>query len=102
MEKYSKMSLEELIEILKVWNIAMGNTNMVAMLEGEKSVEEYIEHVALNDQKYLEETTEKLEKEKKVERPSENLIGHYETVIAGINARQERLSLYRVLRKESS
>ena len=93
------MKVKNLIEILKVWNIAVGNTNMVAMLEGEKSIEEYIEHVALNDQKYLEEITEKLEKQKALESSNQTLIDYYPSVIESIKARQERLALFRDKRR---
>ena len=88
------MNLEDLIEILTVWNIANRNPKMVAMLEGEKSVEEYLDSVELRSQKHLEELTEKLEKERSKTAPNEAVIEIYNSGIRRANAMQERIALY--------
>lgn len=98
----NKEKIEELIDILKVWNIANGNTNMVALLEGEKSVDEYINQVASSNEKHLEELAEKREKEGAKESPNVLLIASYNSVIESIKVRQERLTLYQEKRKEDS
>lgn len=89
------MKLENLVEILKVWNIASGNTNMIAMLEGEKSPDEYVAGVFVNSDNHLKELKEKLEKEKNEEHPSENLIELYNSWIKNMEVMRKRLSLYR-------
>ena len=89
------MNLEYLIEILKVWNIAVGNTQMVEMLEGEKSVDEYVDGVLSNSSEHLKESNEDLEKENAKENPSELMIAHYNNWIKRVETMQKRFSLYR-------
>ena len=57
------MNLEDLVEILTVWSIANGHYNMVAMLEGEKSVDEYIDGVIFGRNEYIKYMNKCLEEE---------------------------------------
>lgn len=93
------MNLENVLEILKVWSIGNRNTFLVAMLEGEKSIDEYIDVVFSHSNKHIEELNEKLENEKTKKDPSEGLIEHYNSWIEKAETVQKQLLLYRDKKK---
>ena len=64
----AEMNLEKLIEIMKVWNSINGNKKMVALLEGEISINEYLDACDSGAKENLEYLNEEL-KQAKVDYP---------------------------------
>lgn len=88
------MELEELIERLKIWNIVIGNHNMVALLEGTQTPEEYAEKALLNSKERMKKLLKDLEEEQEKEEPGKLLTTHYIRWMKETNERQERVNEY--------
>lgn len=81
---------EDVIEILKIWNKVQGNDHIYKMLNGEETIEQYLDAVDKLARDSLEEVSLKLKIENAKSEPNKYVIRDYFAEIEMATSKLER------------
>lgn len=84
----TELNIEELVEILIAYNYIVGNLNLVALLKGEKTINEYMRQAQEGGEEHLKML------EEEAEHAHELLKSHLKISIEDMKKRQERIEEY--------
>ena len=88
------MTLDDLTEILKVYSMACGYDNLFDLLDGQKTIEDYIKQVLEGDQNLLKKLQIDLAEYKAEHPESELVVPNYMDQIARLEKRSSIFKAY--------